>query len=89
MFEAKVLSAIVAANFDQFFLLARLHRTPIRVDSFLDGRIRFAVSVDVSRDRDVRNGSSGSRNGLVAQRTNRNLNEKGSNIKICLVEKMI
>ena len=69
--------SFVAANFDKFLLFARLHRTPIRVDPLLDGRIRFAVSVDVSRNRDVRNGSSGCRNGLIAQWANRNLNGNG------------
>jgi hypothetical protein len=69
VFEAKILSAIVATNFDQFFLFAGLHRTPIGVDPFLDCRIRFAVSVDVSGDGDIGNSSS-SRGNLKTEKLN-------------------
>jgi hypothetical protein len=69
VFEAKILSAIVTTNFDQFFLFAGLHRTPIGVDPFLDGRVRLAVSVDVSGDRDIGNSSS-SRGNLKNEKSN-------------------
>ena len=48
MLEAVVEAAVVAADLDQFLLLARLHGAPVRVDPLRDGRVRLAIAVDVS-----------------------------------------
>lgn len=74
MLETVILSTIVATNLDQFFLFATLHRTSIRVDTFLDGRIGFAITVDVGRDGDVGDDPAGRGHGLVAEGTDGYLN---------------
>ena len=74
MFEAIVLSTIVATNSDQFFLFTTLHGTSIGVNTFLDRRIRFAVAVDVGRDGDVGDNPAGRGNRLVTEGTHGYLN---------------
>ncbi len=74
MFEAVILSTIVATDSDQFFLFTTLHGTTIRVDTFLHRRIRFAIAVDVGRDGDVGDDPAGRGHRLVTEWTDGYLN---------------